>query len=419
MDTGFLFAGTAIGYVFSYLYLLAMGRMLGPETYGILGALFAIFYSVCLIGQAMMEVIATNIASTVVRYGETEAMGVFKRLGIRLSIIFLVPALVLIIIARPIASFFHLDYTGPVILLAFAIFTALLINIILGLLQGLQKFRELGIAGYLVAQGLKLFTGVIFVWAGWGLMGATGALIIATAIGAATGLFLVRKRIAAGVPGDSRNRIRLGHIFLPTLLLAVFLSIPASVDVMLVTHYFGGEEAGLYNAAATLGKVVVFLPIAVSLIMLPRAAENHAKRMDTRKILFQAFTLTFIFSCFVAVICWLFSEQIITLFFGKAYLQAGSIVGIYALAMLFFSLNIVLMHYSLAVRNLWLMFMVDMVTISEVVVIVALHRSLTQIIWILIAGSLLILLVSLPLLAVKKKAGAVEERQAEKSAAEL
>jgi len=45
---------------------------------------------------------------------------------------------------------------------------------------------------------------------------------------------------------------------------------------MLVTHFFSAGQAGIYNAAATLGKVVIFLPMAVSFVMLPKVAKNHA-----------------------------------------------------------------------------------------------------------------------------------------------
>lgn len=402
LDTGFLLVATASGYGFSYLYLLAMGRMLGPEPYGILGALFAIFYSVSLLGQGLMEAIATNLAAVRATSGEAAAIGVFRRLSLRLALVFLIPAAALMIFSRPVAEFFHLTYIGPVILLAVSIYTALLINTVLGLLQGLQKFRQFGVTGYLVAQGSKLVTGVTFVWVGWDLMGAVGALVAATTIGTALGLVLARRHLAGASHDTGGYHVHLGHVFLPTFLLAVFLSVPASADVILVTHYFGGDDAGFYNAVATLGKVIVFLPMAVSLMLLPRATENHAMGRDTRKILYEGFALTFVLSGLVAVIFWVLPDTVITLFFGDAYHQGGSLVGLYSLAMLLFSLNVVLIHYSLAVRNFWLIFIVDLVTVAEVVAIVVIHQTISQIIWILVAGNAVMLLLSLPWLTVAK-----------------
>ena len=401
-DAAFLLIATGSGYAFSYLYLLVMGRFLGPEAFGILGALFAIFYSVCLIGQALMEAIATNVAEIKAKSGESTAVNFFIKLVVKLIIIYLLPTLILIIASRPIASFFHLTSTGPVILLAISLFTALLLNTLLGLLQGLQKFRQFGITGYLIAQGLKLLTGVIFVWIGWDLMGAVGALLASTAIGSVVGLVLVRKHLTGDVHNPDRYSPRLGPVLLPALLLALFLSVPASVDVMLVTHYFGGKEAGLYNAVATLGKVIVFLPMAVSLILLPRATERHALECSTRNLLLQSLLLTFILSGVVALVCWVFPNATVTFFFGSAYIEAGTLISLYAAAMLLFSLNIVLIHYSLAIRNLWLMFLADTITLAEVVAIVLVHQSLFQVMWILLWGNLLILMVNLSYLVFRR-----------------
>ncbi|MFC1990727.1 oligosaccharide flippase family protein [Chloroflexota bacterium] len=402
-DTGFLLVTTGTGYGFSYLYLLIMGRFLGPEAFGILGALFAIFYIAALVGQALRQAIATNIAAIRAKYGEPAAVSTFVKLGIKLSLLCLLPTLVFIIAAGPISSFFHLTSTGPVIILAFSLFTALILDVVLGLQQGLQKFRRLGITGYTTTQGLKLVLGVVFVWTGWGLMGAVGALLASTAIATLVGLALAREQLArAHNQNQVHHHLKVVPVLLPTLILAVFLAMPASVDVMLVTHFFGGKEAGLYNAVATVGKVVIFLPMAVSFILLPKVTENHTLGQGTRDILLRSLVLTLLLSGGVVMICWVFPDIIVLLFFGEAYIAAGALISLYATAMLLFSLNVVLMHYSLAIRNLRLMLLADMITLVEVVAIVLMHQSLTQIIWILLLGNLLILLVSLPVLILRR-----------------
>ena len=396
-DTGFLLTATITGHAFSYLYLISMGRVLGPETFGILGALFAIFLITCLFGQAMMQAIATNIAEVKAKAGELAAVSAFIKLGIKLSLLCLLPTLFFIAASGPIASFFHLTSTGPVIILAFSLFTALILDVILGLQQGLQKFRQLGITGYFTSQGSKLVFGVIFVWIGWGLMGAVGALLASTAIATILGLALVRKKLASAHNPGSYS-LKLGPILIPTLILAVFMAMPASADVMLVTHFFGGKEAGLYTAVATIGKVVIFLPMAVSFVLLPKATESHALGQGTRNILLRSLALVLILSGGVTLICWVFPETIVRLFFGEVYIEAASLVGWYAGTMLLFSLNVVLIHYSLAVRNLRLMLLADAVTLAQVMTILLVHESLSQIILILAGGNLLILLVSLPYL---------------------
>ncbi len=399
--TIFLLVTTVTGYTFAYLYLIAMGRVLGPETFGILGALFAIFYIACLIGQALREAIARNIAEIKANAGELVAVSTYMKLGIKLGFLSLLPCLAFIAASQPIASFFHLDSTVPVIILAFSLFTALALDIVLGLQQGLQKFRYLGITGYSTSQGLKLLFGVTFISIGWDLPGAVGALLASTSVATMVGLVLVRKQLASGARNPARYNPRLVPILVPTLILAVFMAMPSSIDVMLVTHFFGGKEAGLFNAVATIGKVVVFLPMAVSMVLLPRATTNHILGQNTRNILLQGLFYAFILSGGVALVCWGFHDIIVRLFFGEAYVEAGSLITLYAAAMLLFSLNFVLIHYSLAIRNLWLILLADVITLAEITAIVMMHQSLSQVIWILFLGNLLILLFSFPYLVLR------------------
>ena len=388
---GILLVTMALGYAFSYFYLLAMGRALGPVVFGILGALFSIFYITSLFGQTLMEMIATNIAEIKAKAGEAAAIAGFKALAGKLSLLCLLPTIVFLAACRPIASFFHLETTLPVIILAFSLYATLVLSIIMGFLQGFQEFSKLGIAGYLISQGTKLMLGVIFVLVGWGLGGAVGTLLASSAIASFLGLAFLKKHLSvkpAGTPEKSPG-LGLGRILGPALVLAVFSAVPASVDVILVSHFFGGQDAGLYNAIATIGKVVFFLPLAVSFVLLPKATENHAVGRESRHLLIQGLLVTLALSGLVTLVCWVF-PNIIVLFFGEAYREAGHLLGFYTTAMLVFSLNIVLVHYSLAIRKLWLMYQSAVITLAEIAAIIFIHQSLTQIIWILLIGNIII-----------------------------
>ena len=410
---GFLLVATVTGYAFAYLYLLIMGRVLGPEDFGILGALFAIFYIACLIGQALREAIATKVAEVKAKDGEIASVAACLKIVKKLVIICLLPCVAFIIVSKPVADFFNVGSIWPVIIVAFSIFTALTLDIVLGLLQGLQRFKSLGIVGYTISQGLKVVFGLVFVWVGWSLLGAVGALFASTAIATFVGLAIVKNQLVNAIHSSTDATLRLGPILLPTIILAVFLSMPASVDVMLVTHFFGGTDAGIYNAVATIGKVVFFLPMAVTMILLPRATEKHILGIDARPILLRSLGISLILSGIVVVICWAFPENIVRLFFGEEYLAATSLIGLYAAAMLLFSINVVLIHYSLAIRNFWLMILADVVTLAEVVGICFLHESLSQIVWILFYGNLLIVLFSLPYLAFRRPKHGLEGREVE------
>lgn len=402
-QTGFLLIASLIGYIFGYLYLIFMGRTLSQENFGIFGALVAIFYIAGLLGQALREAIARRIAEIKARASESAAIGTYVKFGGKLCLLCLLPALFFILGYRNIASFFHISSAGLILVLGFSLSTALTLEVILGLLQGLQKFMGLGIIGNLVSQGLKLLMGIAFVWVGWDLYGAVGALLGSTFIAIVVGLIFIRRQLTLGISSKTKYSPRLYPILIPTLILAVFIAMPTSIDVMLVTHFFSAGKAGLYNATATLGKVIIFLPMAVSLVLLPKATENHTLGLSSKNMLRKSLLIALFLSGVLVLAYWVFPDLIVKVFFGEAYIEAGNLIGWYGLAMLLFSLNFVLVHYSLAIRNLRLMLLADFITLAQVVAIALMHQSLTQIILILLFGNLVILLFSSSFLIVSKR----------------
>jgi O-antigen/teichoic acid export membrane protein len=410
-EAGFLLLTVAAGFVFSYIYQIMMGRLLGPEDFGSLGALYAIFLITGLFGQALMQAIATNVAEIKARRDEAVAIGSFLRLSVKLAVICLLFTIACLAVSGPITHFFHLDSVAPVVLLVFSIFASLLLNILLGMQQGLSRFRHVGITGYLTPQVLKLVLGVVLVYISFGLLGAIGVLAASSGLAIIVGVFIGRGSLDAGLRQRAGQPMKLGHVLFPTLVLAVFLALPSNIDVMLVKHYFPGTEAGMYAAMATLGKVVYFLPMAVSFVLLPRATEACALGRDARPLLLRCLGLVLFLSGAVVLVYW-FCPDILTMMFGDSYAGALSMVSLYALAMLLFSLNVVLMHYSLAIRQMRLMLLVDLITLAEVLAIVFQHDTLTRVIWIIFYGNLVILTIGLPYLAARKTAVSARESYA-------
>ncbi len=412
-EAGFLLFAVAAGFVFSYIYQIMMGRLLGPEDFGSLGALYAIFLITGLFGQALMQAIATNIAEIKARHDETVAIGSFLKLSIKLAVICLLITIACLAASVPITHFFHLDSVVPVVLLVFSILASLLLNILLGMQQGLARFRHVGITGYLTPQVLKLVLGVVLVYISWGLLGAIGVLVVSSGLAIIVGMFIGRGSMNTGFRKAAGQPLKLGPVLFPTLVLAVFLALPSNIDIMLVKHYFPGTEAGMYTAMATLGKVVYFLPMAVSFVLLPKATEASTLGQDARPLLFKCLGLVLFLSGLVVLVYWLFPDILIILF-GDSYAGALSMVSLYAVAMLFFSLNIVLMHYCLAIRQMRMMFLVDLITLAEVLAIVLQHETLTQVIWVIFFGNLTIFTIGLPYLATRKPAVSVRENYARK-----
>jgi O-antigen/teichoic acid export membrane protein len=390
-----------IGSVFGYIYLLIMARILSPDTFGVFGALFSVFYITCLAGQALREAIAVRIAETRVLHGDGVAIAGFIVAAKKLGLLALVPTTIFVLAAAPISSFFHVTSVVPVVVLGFSLFTALGLDIVLGLQQGLQQFRRLGSTGFFISQGLKLVFGASFVWIGWGLDGAISSLLASTTVAMIAGIVFNRVEFRQAATSSFHFHIRINSVLGPALVLGIFMALPTSGDVMIVNYFFGGYEAGLYSAIATLGKVVIFLPIAVSFVLLPKVSERHNSNEDTRGLLKRALVAVMLLSGVVVLICVFFPQFVIQIFFGEAYLSATGLVWLYVTAMLLCSLNIVTIHYSLAIRKNWLLIAADVATGIEAAIIYLRHQSLAEVMWILLLGNLVVFAISFPVLALR------------------
>ena len=85
-NSGFIiFIASIIAGFFNYVYQIYMGRSLGPEEYGVFGALFAIFYIFGVISQTL----GTSTTRFVSKFiGEEYKIGFFIKGSLKYLIIF-------------------------------------------------------------------------------------------------------------------------------------------------------------------------------------------------------------------------------------------------------------------------------------------------------------------------------------------
>ena len=391
MATGFVFVAMGAGNFMGYLYQLFVARALGAETFGIFGALLGIFYVATLFGNGLRIGIATSVARRVAELGEAQAVAPFLRKGIWLAPIFLGIPLLFLATNNWIGSWLHLASPGTVIILGFAISSTLLLAIGLGLLQGLQRFGRLVSIGYLFPQGLKLLFGVGFILAGWKLLGAVAALLFSEFIPVLLVLWQFRKQLSSVLRRESLPDSSASDGIFSGLLIAFFIAAPTNLDVVLVVHFFDAGQSGVYAAAATLGRVVVFLPMAVSLVVLPKVAERHASGTPAIDLAGKGLLFILLVSGPAILLCWLAPGLVVKLLFGDAYQGAATLVGWYSFAMLIFVVNLLLVQYLLALGKRRHIYIIDLITLGTLLTMYLWHPSVQEVVTVLLAGNLLTL----------------------------
>jgi O-antigen/teichoic acid export membrane protein len=386
-----MFIASLVTNTLNYVYQVYMGRALGPEQYGIFGALFAIFYMIGVISQTLSTA-ATNFVSKFIAEGKEIGFFVLGAIK-RVAIIGLTLALLFLLASKSIASLLKIHDAEPVVVLAFIIFLAWVAPINGGVLRGLKRFFAMGMLNVSNAF-FKLVSGIAFVTLGYGVTGALLGVALGTLVALFISFFLIAPYIRRSSYEPSFNFSAFYSYSAPVMLAMFCFSVPANLDVVLAKYFFSAREAGLYTSASVLGKIIFFFPSAIYAVMFPMIAEIHARGEDTSIVLKRSLAYASLLSGSV-VAAYLLFPHLVVILFGSRYVEALPLVGPYGLAMLFFSLSVIILNYHLAVRNMRYVALFAGFTFLEIFLLLVFHSSPLAMVEVLLFANLALLIASL------------------------
>lgn len=389
--TSIMFIATLIGGACNYVYQIYMGRALGPEDYGVFGSLFAIFYMISISGGTIQTSMTRFVSKLKAENDYGNLSFLFSGLVKRMAFLGVLAFFIFILASGHIASFLKIGSNVPVIIVGATLLFSLLLPVGLGALQGLQRFGQLGFI-IVLGSSLKLFFGIILVSVGFGVSGALGALVISAVFALIAALIPIRSLFTQG-----KNDFDFSGLYkyaFPTMVAVFCFTVPANVDVIIAKHVFTAYEAGLYTAASVLGKIIIFLPGAISIVMFPKVSEMHTQKKDTIGILNRCLFYVGILSGTVAIGYFFFPSLAAKIMFGSEYIGAAPLVRLYGVAMFFFSLTVVLMFYNLAIHSLRYIYVFASFTFLLIGLLSLFHSSMIQMITILLVVNLALFLSS-------------------------
>ncbi len=387
-----LISGSVVLYACSYLYHFYTGRVLGPEDYGIIGALFSLLYIILVPFNAIQMGVTKFVAEFKAKneYGKVKSL--VKKAYKKLFIYGLVITLIFIFLSRFISDFLNIESNIPVMLLGLIIIPSLLLPVSRGVLQGSQLFRKLGINMSFEGLGRISFA-VLLVTLGFGVNGAIFALVLAFTFAFIVILIQLRKFLRYKEKKIDSKKIY--SYSWPVLFTTMAFFIIFSIDVILVKHFFDPIRAGFYTALSNLGKIVFFLNFPIIQVMFPIASEGRTLKMNKKElsnILYKSFFMIFIIGLSVILFYFIFPEFMISMLYGSEYLEISGLLGYIAVFIFLFSLSYLLAFYNLSLNRTkfvkWLLLSV----VLEGILIVLYHASLLNVILSLIGLNSLVLL---------------------------
>jgi len=371
-------AGSISVAVLNYLYHVFMGRLLGPEEYGILGSLFAIVYLTTISSNTFNRVISKYAAEFKGKKQERKLKWMINRGLYKVSIYGMIALLIYIFLTPYIAEFMNLENTTGLIITGVIGYFSILGAVITGALNGLQKFVWQNSLSFISAV-LKFGFALILVYLGFGVNGALAAIIIGVIVMLFIGGIVLKKE-SKGIEGEKFDSKKIYLYAIPVFLSAILPLLLITLDQILVKHYFSSVDAGYYAAAGNIGKIIWFGSGFLVSALFPKVANLTAQGKKAGKMLTKGLIYTSFLVLIGVGVYFATPRLIVLVIYGKEYLAITPLIGMFGLALGLYSITQVFIVYNLAVERYNFLWILLAGFLLEITGIAAFHSSLSDII---------------------------------------
>jgi O-antigen/teichoic acid export membrane protein len=339
-------AGTFAGHLGNYLFYMLAARLLGPASFAEVSALVAFATLVTQPFTGIQAAAARDIAR--LRAGGGPGM-VGAYLARLLKLLASATGVVLAILlgASPLLTrWLKLESTTVTVVAVvwIAAWGAAIVGV--GVMQGMNRFGQVA---WLMGGPLGMLRAALLIpfvlWAG--VIGSMTAMLLAALVGLVSLVPTVRKSLRCRSRDTVGRRPQLG-LALVTLLAFASLT---NADVLIAKAVLPPVQAGLYSSAVLLGKISLFAPLAIAMILLPRAASILETGGDARRLLWGAQAATLGMGVVITAAWLLLPPAVIRLTFGPSFLAAKALIVPLSATMTMAALLNVGISYALALHR--------------------------------------------------------------------
>jgi O-antigen/teichoic acid export membrane protein len=238
-------------------------------------------------------------------------------------------------------------------------------------LQGFQRIKTLSVINVLM-NALNLPIYFIFIWE-MGLLGAVIAGVVSIVINLIITIKCVKdalqqENVKLNIVFDRKIRGILLKFSFP-LFLSILVLRPADLfAISYLSVATGFESAGLYRIAAGLSRLILFIPAALTLPLLPMFSELYASNMDKQNIVSRIIKLVILICLPISLAIGLGARYIISLLYGQEYVGAAFLTYILCISAFVDSIAIVIVSLLHGTGRTWHGLGID---IFQAIVIVA------------------------------------------------
>ena len=325
--------GLAFTNLASVIFMVILGRVLGPSQFGIFVLGFSIFGMASVVSLMGTDKAVLRYIAPVFAMGELgKSRFLFGRIA-RISLAMSLLVTIIVFLSAELLSVWI--FQKPEVAATIRLFSLCIVPFVLSVLgysalQALQDVRHQVLARNFVEPSVKLAGATTFllapgVWAGWPVA-ITGAAFLLAAI-YSWGQLCRRMGLVKGVADTTWSDREMLAYSSPLLLSAVFSLGLFRTDIFFLARFGTPESVGLYGAAFHMANIGVFGLTVATLVFSPYiAASYHNNERDKLEKLFRVIsrwvlTLTLPFLAMI----WLYAGQILSVY-GEQYGAAASVL---------------------------------------------------------------------------------------------
>lgn len=395
-----LFVALNLTMVANIAFTVMLGRTLSLEEFSVFLPLMSMVGVLSSPMQAVRTVITHYSARFMLEGRTRDIVRLIRQWLIYITVVAVVLLLVVLTQVEWIMAYQNLDDPAPVHIMGFILVVAMFYPILGGAMQGLQAFRWVAAAA-MTAAGTKLICGCVLVF----LVSATAssgllAHLIGTTATFAIAICAIRPRLR-NAEGEERSLPSTTPYFFRSCIVLISFACIMQLPVIFVKHYFSTEVAGEFSYAVTIAKLVIFLPMPVTMALFPKVISEGGMTREDQKLLIRGMLYAIVLIGGSACVCMLIPNVPLYILAGVTDPDAQQIllVRLLLLSMVPLGLGHMLMNFELAQHRFAIVPGALISAVAYVAGILIWHETVWQIVGVTATMSvafLVILLISLP-----------------------
>lgn len=364
--------------LFNYIFQISMAKLLGPADFSIVATLMSIIYISNVPAETIQTVVARYASKFYVKRetGKTKDL-LYKSIKKGTKI-----ATVLFILFIPFSFFLSLLLNIPVLIILITALISLFIfslPVQRGIMQGRKEFKFMGLS--MVSESFfKIILSISLVFLGLGVYGAMGGVVAASGVA-----FFFSFLMLKDVVGSKREVGEFDGIYkdnFPVLISVAAIVLMYSLDVILARIFFSPTIAGQYAFASLVGKVILFIGLAITKTMFPLSTQTFEDGRKTSKILQKSMILILIVSSSILIFYFFIPELVIKIVSinSPEYLPVSPILFFLGLSYSLLSVANLIIFYKVSINkiNLKQSYFLFLFVIFQILVLSFNHKSLVN-----------------------------------------